>query len=72
MPALPRGRVKYLQAMPQLPVKFITVIHQIDGWVVNIKMNRRENFVRRAYRQMLVKGIRTGDVAAVAYPRMTQ
>lgn len=30
--------VKYLNAMPQLPVKFITVIHQIDGWVVNIKM----------------------------------
>lgn len=30
--------VKYLQAMPQLPVKFITVIHQIDGWVVNVKM----------------------------------
>ena len=30
--------VKYLQEMPQLPVKFITVIHQIDGWVINIKM----------------------------------
>lgn len=30
--------VKYLNAMPQLPVKFITVIHQIDGWVINIKM----------------------------------
>ena len=31
--------VKYLHRMPQLPVKFITVIYQIDGWVVLIKMN---------------------------------
>ena len=31
--------VEYLQRMPQLPVKFITVIHQIDGWVVNINLN---------------------------------
>ncbi len=30
--------VKHLHTMPQLPVKFITVIHQIDGWVLNIKM----------------------------------
>lgn len=30
--------VKYLTAMPQLPVKFITVIHRLDGWVLNIKM----------------------------------
>jgi hypothetical protein len=32
--------VEYLHSMPQLPVQFITVIHQIDGWVVKVKMNR--------------------------------
>lgn len=31
--------VKYLHQMRQLPVKFMTVIHQIDGWVVKVKMN---------------------------------
>lgn len=31
--------VNYLEQMPPLPVKFITVIHQIDGWVVLVKMN---------------------------------
>lgn len=31
--------VKYLQQMPHLPVKFMTVIHQTDGWVILIKMN---------------------------------
>lgn len=31
--------VQYLHRMPQLPVKFITVIHQIDGWVIKVKMN---------------------------------
>jgi hypothetical protein len=25
--------------MPQLPVQFMTVIHQIDGWVIKVKMN---------------------------------
>lgn len=31
--------VEYLNARPQLPIKFITVIHQIDGWVVRVKTN---------------------------------
>lgn len=31
--------VEYLHGRPQLPVNFITVIHQIDGWVVKVKMN---------------------------------
>jgi hypothetical protein len=31
--------VEYLHSTPWLPVQFITVIHQIDGWVVKIKMN---------------------------------
>lgn len=29
--------------MPVLPVKFITVIHQIDGWVILVKMKRPLN-----------------------------
>ncbi|MBF2001510.1 MAG: hypothetical protein IGS50_08035 [Synechococcales cyanobacterium C42_A2020_086] len=32
--------VEHVQAMPWLPVRFITVIHQIDGWVVRIKLCR--------------------------------
>ena len=35
--------VEYLHAMPDLPVHFITVIHQIDGWVVKVKMNTSLN-----------------------------
>jgi hypothetical protein len=35
--------VKYLHAMPQLPVKFMTVIHLLDGWVVKVKMNSTLN-----------------------------
>ncbi len=31
--------VEYLHAMNQLPVGFMTVIHQIDGWVVKVKMS---------------------------------
>jgi len=31
--------VKYLHRMPWLPVKYMTVIHQIEGWVISIKMN---------------------------------
>ena len=30
--------VEYLHSRPQLPVSFVTVIHQIDGWVVKVKM----------------------------------
>ncbi|MDZ8189729.1 MAG: hypothetical protein RMX96_33440, partial [Nostoc sp. ChiSLP02] len=30
--------VQYLHARPQTPVSFVTVIHQIDGWVVRIKL----------------------------------
>lgn len=32
--------VEYLHIMPWLPVRFMTVIHQIDGWVVKIKLHR--------------------------------
>jgi hypothetical protein len=32
--------VEYLNSMPQLPVQSMTVIHQIDGWVIKVKMNR--------------------------------
>lgn len=31
--------VEFLHGKPQMPVAFVTVIHQIDGWVVRIKMN---------------------------------
>ncbi len=31
--------IDYLRSHPQLPVKLMTVIHQIDGWIVKIKMN---------------------------------
>ena len=31
--------VEYLHSMNQLPVGFMTVIHQIDGWVVKVKMS---------------------------------
>ena len=30
--------VEYLHGRPQLPFGFVTVIHQIDGWVVKVKM----------------------------------
>ena len=30
--------VKYLNHMPHMPVKFMTVIHQINGWVIKVKM----------------------------------
>lgn len=45
--------VEHLLGMRQLPLEFMTVIHQIDGWVVRVKMNDNidpmdaENF--RAY-----------------------
>lgn len=32
--------VEYLQSMNQLPLQFMTVIHQIDGWVIKVKMNQ--------------------------------
>ncbi len=31
--------VQYLHARPRIPVSFITVIHQIDGWVVRVKLD---------------------------------
>ncbi|MDX2096654.1 MAG: hypothetical protein SFW36_02675 [Leptolyngbyaceae cyanobacterium bins.59] len=31
--------VEYLHATPWLPVRFMTVIHQIDGWIIKVKMN---------------------------------
>ncbi len=32
--------VEHLHAMPWLPVRFMTVIHQSDGWVIKIKLSR--------------------------------
>ena len=32
--------VEYLHADRLLPVRFMTVIHQIDGWVVRVKLSR--------------------------------
>lgn len=32
--------VHYIQVMPKLPVNFMTVIHQINGWVIKVKMDR--------------------------------
>ena len=29
--------VQYLHSRPQLPVSFVSIIHQIDGWIVRIK-----------------------------------
>ncbi len=31
--------VEYLHSKPQMPIGFVTVINQIDGWVVKVKMN---------------------------------
>lgn len=31
--------VEYLHSMTQLPVRFMTVIHQIDGWTIKVKMS---------------------------------
>ncbi|MEB3830272.1 hypothetical protein [Phormidium sp. CCY1219] len=31
---------EYLNHSAMFPVRFLTVIHQIDGWIVRIKMNR--------------------------------
>lgn len=33
--------VQFLHARPQLPVCFVTVIHQIDGWVVRVKLTNQ-------------------------------
>lgn len=35
--------VEHLHSMPHLPVQFMTAIHQIDGWVVKVKMSRPLN-----------------------------
>jgi hypothetical protein len=32
--------VDFLQTQTYLPVKFMTVIHQIDGWIIKIKMSQ--------------------------------
>ena len=31
--------VEHLHFRPQIPVAFVTVIHQIDGWIVKVKIN---------------------------------
>ncbi len=30
--------IEFLHTRPRIPVSFVTVIHQIDGWVVRIKL----------------------------------
>lgn len=35
--------VEQLHAMKHIPVGFMTVIHQIDGWVVKVKMSQPLN-----------------------------
>jgi hypothetical protein len=35
--------VQYLQANQKLPIKFITVIHLLNGWIVKVKMNQPLN-----------------------------
>lgn len=32
--------VEYLNSQIELPTQFLTVIHQIDGWIVKVKMKR--------------------------------
>ena len=32
--------IDFLRSHQSLPVQFITVIHQIDGWIVKIKMRQ--------------------------------
>lgn len=31
--------VHFLNTRPELPVEFITVVHQLNGWVVKVKMS---------------------------------
>ena len=31
--------VEYLHSNPQMPTRFVTVIHQINGWVVKVKLS---------------------------------
>lgn len=31
--------VEHLHRTPWLPVRFMTVIHQIDGWIIKVKLN---------------------------------
>jgi hypothetical protein len=31
--------IEYVNANPRLPVQFVSVIHQIEGWVLRIKMS---------------------------------
>jgi hypothetical protein len=49
--------VEHLRAFTSLPVQFMTVIHQIDGWVVKIKMSKslspQDDGDFRAYMQEL-------------------
>ena len=35
--------VEYLHDRPYIPIKFVTVINQIDGWTVKIQMKRPLN-----------------------------
>ena len=32
--------VEYLHYSSRFPVRFMTVIHQIDGWIIKVKMSR--------------------------------
>ena len=31
--------IEYLHSNPQMPTRFVTVIHQINGWVVKVKLS---------------------------------
>ncbi|MCS6813613.1 MAG: hypothetical protein NZ772_08600 [Cyanobacteria bacterium] len=35
--------VERLHSFSELPVQFVTVIHQIDGWIVRVKLSQRLN-----------------------------
>ena len=35
--------MQYLQACSDLPLRFVTVLYQLDGWVVKIKMDSPPN-----------------------------
>lgn len=32
--------VEHLHNTPQLPLNFVTVVHQIDGWIVRVRMHQ--------------------------------
>lgn len=45
--------VEHLLACPHLPLEFMTVIHQIDGWVIRVKLEAIAEAVREDLRAYL-------------------